>query len=136
MSSKTITRRQFLQVTSAASAGALLAACAPAATPAPTMAPKAAEPTKAPAQPTAAPTKAPEATKPPAVRFAPFGLVHRGWDSRSARARGRVDRAARRGGPAPALAGTRARAPDAQGVTIIRDKRRHLPLPGGSGDKV
>ncbi len=66
MSSKTITRRQFLQVTSAVSAGALLAACAPAATPAPTAAP--AKPTEAPKPAaTAAPTKAPEATKPPAA---------------------------------------------------------------------
>jgi peptide/nickel transport system substrate-binding protein len=46
MTSKTITRRQFLQVTSAASASALLAACGQAATPAPTAAP--AKPTEAP----------------------------------------------------------------------------------------
>ncbi|HEY9075612.1 MAG TPA: ABC transporter substrate-binding protein [Anaerolineaceae bacterium] len=63
-SRKTITRREFLQVTGVAVAAATLTACAPAATP--TAAPKLAEPTKAPAA-----TTAPAATQPPAPTAAP-----------------------------------------------------------------
>jgi len=70
---KKVSRKRFLEIAGAGSAGAVLAACAPAATPAPTAAPtsapaptKAPEATKAPA-PTQAPTAAPAATKAPAA---------------------------------------------------------------------
>ncbi|MEI8190766.1 MAG: ABC transporter substrate-binding protein, partial [candidate division NC10 bacterium] len=70
-----LTRRQMLQVSAVAGAGALAAACggAPAPTAAPKVeAPKAAEPTKAPEA-----TAVPEATKAPEVPAAPVGDVPR-----------------------------------------------------------
>src|SRR5512136_1248462 len=69
MESKTMNRRQFLKMASAASAGALLAACAPAA------------PTQAPSKPAAQPTAVPPAAKGVALNYWPswgnFGPV---WD--------------------------------------------------------
>lgn len=68
MSSKNLTRRQFIALAGTTGAAVVLAACAPAATPVPTAAPKKAEPTTAPkveatTAPKTEPTKAPEPTK-------------------------------------------------------------------------
>jgi peptide/nickel transport system substrate-binding protein len=67
MSTKKLTRRDFLKLASAASLSAVVASCAPAPTPAPTAAPPTAAPKPTTAPATTAPTTAPTAAPTPTV---------------------------------------------------------------------